>query len=238
LGQFGERLRREREMRGITLEEIAEATKIGSRSLRALETEDFAKLPGGIFNKGFVRSYARYLGIDTEQAVTDFLAAEATYYQNTPNAAGNTSSEVSAPRTSGSWLVIAVAVVIVAAIIFGGWKYWSSRSAARSSPRQTSRGAANAGAKSAGSEGQAGTPARAASADGHPTTTAAGASNNAPPGASLLGPSNETHVGTAALGASNETHVGTAAPAQATRPMWARPPSAVQAGQSPAAPSK
>ena len=75
MGSFGERMRREREMRGITLEEIAESTKIGTRSLRALEDEDFGRLPGGIFNKGFVRSYARYLGIDEDQAIGDFTAA-------------------------------------------------------------------------------------------------------------------------------------------------------------------
>ncbi|MFB3814669.1 MAG: helix-turn-helix domain-containing protein [Terriglobales bacterium] len=72
---FGERLKREREMRGVTLDEIANATKIGTRSLRALEEEDFNKLPGGIFNKGFVRAYARYLGIDEDQAVADYLVA-------------------------------------------------------------------------------------------------------------------------------------------------------------------
>src|SRR3954466_5207839 len=76
VSSFGDKLRREREMRGVTLEEIAESTKIGTRSLRALEQEDFEKLPGGIFNKGFVRAYSRYLGLDEEQAVTDFLAAE------------------------------------------------------------------------------------------------------------------------------------------------------------------
>src|SRR3954464_2195131 len=73
---FGERLKREREMRGVSLEEIAESTKIGKRNLLALETEEFNKLPGGIFNKGFVRAYAKYLGLDEDQAVTDFLAAE------------------------------------------------------------------------------------------------------------------------------------------------------------------
>lgn len=77
MGNFGDRLQREREMRSITLEEIAESTKIGSRMLRALEQEDFCKLPGGIFNKGFVRAYARYLGIDEEQAVSDYVAAMA-----------------------------------------------------------------------------------------------------------------------------------------------------------------
>src|SRR6266581_3127001 len=63
-------------MRGITLEEIAAATKIGGRALRALENEKFDQLPGGIFNKGFVRSYSKYLGIDEEQAVSDYLTAE------------------------------------------------------------------------------------------------------------------------------------------------------------------
>ena len=75
MGQFGEKLRRERELRGITLEEVAIATKIGTRNLRALEEEKFGQLPGGIFNKGFVRAYARYVGIDEEQAVSDYLAA-------------------------------------------------------------------------------------------------------------------------------------------------------------------
>jgi cytoskeleton protein RodZ len=75
VGSFGERLRREREMRGISLDEIGAATKIGTRSLKALEDEDFKKLPGGIFNKGFVRAYAKFLGINEEQAVADYLAA-------------------------------------------------------------------------------------------------------------------------------------------------------------------
>ena len=75
MGNFGERLQREREMRGITLDEISEATKIGTRSLKALEEEDFKKLPGGIFNRGFVRSYARYLGIDEDEAVADYESA-------------------------------------------------------------------------------------------------------------------------------------------------------------------
>src|SRR5438270_10690878 len=80
-GAFGERMRREREMRGIKLEEIAESTKIGKRNLVALEEEEFGQLPGGIFNKGFVRAYAKFLGLDEEQAVNDFLAASANYDQ-------------------------------------------------------------------------------------------------------------------------------------------------------------
>src|SRR5215470_9567890 len=78
---FGERMKRERELRGIKLEEIAESTKIGKRNLVALEEEHFDQLPGGIFNKGFVRAYAKYLGLDEEQAVNDFMAASANYDQ-------------------------------------------------------------------------------------------------------------------------------------------------------------
>src|SRR5690242_5136104 len=75
MGAFGDRLRREREMRGITLEEITESTKISRRHLEALEGEHFDQLPGGVFNKGFVRAYARFLGIDEDQAVADYAAA-------------------------------------------------------------------------------------------------------------------------------------------------------------------
>lgn len=75
MGAFGDRLRREREMRGITLDEITESTKISRRHLEALEGEHFDQLPGGVFNKGFVRAYARFLGIDGDQAVADYAAA-------------------------------------------------------------------------------------------------------------------------------------------------------------------
>lgn len=94
MGTFGERLQREREMRGITLEEIAEATKIGTRSLRALEQQDFDKLPGGIFNKGFVRAYSKYLGIDEDEAVADYVIAV-----NEAQAAGKVSRPEHAPPT-------------------------------------------------------------------------------------------------------------------------------------------
>src|SRR5215471_7246764 len=75
MGAFGDKLRREREMRGITLSEISESTKISKRWLKALEDEQFDQLPGGVFNRGFVRAYARFLGINAEQAVADYIVA-------------------------------------------------------------------------------------------------------------------------------------------------------------------
>ena len=72
---FGENLRRQRELRGIELREIAEATKISIRFLQALETDRVDVLPGGIFRRSFVREYARYVGLDPERMVAEFLHA-------------------------------------------------------------------------------------------------------------------------------------------------------------------
>lgn len=70
---FGEMLRRERELRRITLREVNEATKINIRYLEALERNDFEYLPAGAFAKGFIRSYARYIGLDETEMVNAYL---------------------------------------------------------------------------------------------------------------------------------------------------------------------
>jgi cytoskeletal protein RodZ len=75
LGSFGEKLRQQRERRGVSLDAISNTTKISTRMLRALEDEQFDQLPGGVFNKGFVRAYARQIGLDEDEAVTDYLNA-------------------------------------------------------------------------------------------------------------------------------------------------------------------
>jgi cytoskeleton protein RodZ len=75
MGQFGEDLRRERESRNIALETITDSTKISSRHLSALEQERFERLPGGVFNKGIVRGYARVVGIDEDVWVDRYLSA-------------------------------------------------------------------------------------------------------------------------------------------------------------------
>jgi hypothetical protein len=75
VGAFGDKLRRQREQRGIALEAVSNSTKISTRMLRALEDEHFDQLPGGVFNKGFVRAYARHIGLDEEEAIAGYLAA-------------------------------------------------------------------------------------------------------------------------------------------------------------------
>jgi cytoskeleton protein RodZ len=75
VSSFGERLKKEREKRGLTLEDVSGATKISVRNLRALELEKFDTMPGGIFNRGFVRAYAKHLGLDDDQVVADYREA-------------------------------------------------------------------------------------------------------------------------------------------------------------------
>ncbi len=71
---FGEELRRERVIREISLEEISRATKISVRLLKALEGSDLSRLPAQAFTRGFIRAYARHLGIDPEEKVNAYLA--------------------------------------------------------------------------------------------------------------------------------------------------------------------
>src|SRR5919108_116085 len=75
MASFGDNLRRERELRGVELREVAEATKISIRFLEALEQDRVDVLPGGIFPRAFVRQYARYLGLDPDRLVAEFVYA-------------------------------------------------------------------------------------------------------------------------------------------------------------------
>jgi len=68
---IGDTLRRERQRRNLDLPEIAGKLKISSRFLEAMEHDDFAKLPGGVFTKSFVRQYADFLGLDADEMAAE-----------------------------------------------------------------------------------------------------------------------------------------------------------------------
>jgi cytoskeleton protein RodZ len=70
---FGGKLREARERRGISLRQIATTTRIAVAALEALERNDISKLPGGIFSRAFVRSYAMEVGLDPDATVQEFL---------------------------------------------------------------------------------------------------------------------------------------------------------------------
>ena len=69
---FGTELQQERLKRDVSLDSIAEATKVAPRYLRAMEDGDYSKLPGGVFNRGIVRSYCRYLGLPEDEWLQRF----------------------------------------------------------------------------------------------------------------------------------------------------------------------
>jgi len=128
-GNFGERLKRERELREVSLEEITVATRIGPRFLEALENEDWANLPGGAFNRGFVRSIARYLGLDEEAFLAEYDLAHGAQVLPPPE---QTESRLpSPPRWIPVALGVALLVLLVALVIGGiyGWRYLAARRA-------------------------------------------------------------------------------------------------------------
>src|SRR5260370_29389077 len=70
---IGEKLRLEREARGIALRDISEQTRISMRYLEAIEVDDYRRLPGGIFNRSFIRAYAKFIGYDENEAIEDYM---------------------------------------------------------------------------------------------------------------------------------------------------------------------
>jgi cytoskeletal protein RodZ len=70
MGELGELLRSAREAKGVSLEQAEEATRVRRQYLEALEAEDFGTLPGEVYVRGFLRNYARYLGLNPEEVLT------------------------------------------------------------------------------------------------------------------------------------------------------------------------
>jgi len=132
-GTFGERLRRERELREVTLAEITSATRIGSRYLDALENENWKALPGGVFNRGFVRAIARYLGLDEEAFLAEYdLAHNA---QVPPEPQRPEERIPSLPRWLPFALILGALALLVGLFAAGlyGWHYYRARRAHLSS---------------------------------------------------------------------------------------------------------
>jgi len=120
MSSFGETLRRERELRQISLREIAEATKINLRYLDALERDDFRHLPGGVFNKGFVRAYAQFIGVDPETMVMAYLEEDGRQQARMTRAGGTTPhvpEAVVPPRPLAMRLWFAALVVVLILVL-------------------------------------------------------------------------------------------------------------------------
>ncbi|HXX20964.1 MAG TPA: RodZ domain-containing protein [Candidatus Acidoferrum sp.] len=167
---FGEHLKREREMRGVSLDEISAATRISTRFLEALESEQWDRLPGGAFNRGFIRSIARFLGIDE-----DALIAEYAFERKDAEAVRSPGAH--AEKIPRNWqpaaLAIVVTLLMVAAGLFGYRRYGTAIAA-----RLHSR---FAGVAADSRSGTTANPAGPATDSASGQTPAADASSLAPP---------------------------------------------------------
>lgn len=137
MSQFGQELRREREARGIAIESITDATKISSRHLVALEEEHFDTLPGGVFNKGIVRGYARVVGLDENVWVDRFMSAyqesgqlkddDVSWIEFAENISKGRVEDAPRPDMRLRWAGVAVLLVLLSALGWFVWHYVSHR---------------------------------------------------------------------------------------------------------------
>jgi cytoskeleton protein RodZ len=199
LPTFGENLRREREMRGVTLEEISDTTKISVRLLKALEEDDFGKLPGGVFTRSFIRSYAQFLGLDEEHVLAEYKRSAQPGSDNDFSrlAAGKPlpSKSGSQPRTL-PWVVAAV-------LLAGGYAVYRYSQRRAEMPVGTvatpsaasSPSSASASGSESPSEPSASSVAQTPAGEGNPGSGSSSVSNST---ASAQNPTEPSGAGTTA----------------------------------------
>lgn len=117
---LGEKLRQAREAHGITISEIAEQTRISSLYLESIENNDYRVLPGGIFNKGFVKSYAKYVGLDEQEALRDYAQLISEQGENSEEVKRYQPEVLTDDRSRSSTLpTIILAVLILGLMVLG-----------------------------------------------------------------------------------------------------------------------
>jgi cytoskeleton protein RodZ len=137
-GNFGERLKRERELREVSLEELTKGTRISARYLEALENEEWDRLPGGAFSRGFVRSIAKYLGLNEENFLAEYDLARGEQSVPVPKPYEN-----KIPRPP-IWVPLAFvlgALLILSGLVAAGvygWRIYAAHRAAKRSSSATS----------------------------------------------------------------------------------------------------
>ena len=120
MGELGEMLRKAREAKGLSLEQVEEATKIIRSYLQALEDEEFDRLPAPVYVKGFLKNYASYLGLDPQEVLSLYSASTAP----TPATPSMTIlDEPLVPSFQLPWRSLALALLVVALAVTGWWGY-------------------------------------------------------------------------------------------------------------------
>ncbi|MCO6511566.1 MAG: helix-turn-helix domain-containing protein [Aridibacter famidurans] len=118
---LGEKLRKAREERDVSISEVAEQTRISALYLEAIENDDYKPLPGGIFNKGFVKSFAKYVGVDEAEALQEYARIAAGQEGQDPDRTEKYKPEVLTDDRSGPSLLptIIFSVIILGLLAWG-----------------------------------------------------------------------------------------------------------------------
>jgi cytoskeletal protein RodZ len=140
---IGEKLRLEREARGIALRDISEQTRISMRYLEAIESDDYRRLPGGIFNRSFIRAYAKFIGFDEHEAIEEYNRTLLEHGESTEDDANrSTRSQVYTDdgANRSPLMTLLLAIIILAALslaVWAGLHFYQRRVAPRTNQRVT-----------------------------------------------------------------------------------------------------
>jgi cytoskeleton protein RodZ len=140
---IGEQLRLAREGRGIPLREISDQTRISMHYLEAIESNDYRRLPGGIFNRSFVKAYARYVGYDEKEAIegyTRYMRDSGDPGEDVVTTPYHSKVYTDVPATRSPLLTVVLAIVILAILTAAalGMLRWAQRRSANVNHQSTS----------------------------------------------------------------------------------------------------
>jgi cytoskeleton protein RodZ len=119
---IGEQLRLSREERGIALRDISEQTRISVNYLEAIERSDYKRLPGGIFNRSFIKAYARCIGFDEKEAIeayADYMREQGHPIDEEIVTPYHSRVYTDAPATRSPVLTVFLAILILAILTIG-----------------------------------------------------------------------------------------------------------------------
>lgn len=121
---FGLALRTTREAAGRSLREVADATKLGMRTLEALERNQIERLPPGIFRRAVVRSYAREVGLDPEETLRLFLVRHPDALPPPGPVQGPVADLPAQPRGWPSAIAVGLAIGLIVALVVAAYLLW------------------------------------------------------------------------------------------------------------------
>jgi cytoskeleton protein RodZ len=146
---LGAQLRRARESQNLSLRDVSDQTRISRRYLEAIEADDYKNLPGGIFNRSFVKAFAKTVGLPEADAIRA--------YERTARAQGETPDDVPTSRqpsriytdgepTRSPLVTIGLSMLILAVIVLGvfGLLHWKNRNEQRTEQTATNQPVGNA----------------------------------------------------------------------------------------------